>query len=261
MLLDLPMEKETKIAVIADIHGNSWALEAVLEFISKQNVNRIINLGDSLYGPLNPAKTFQLLSDHNITSISGNMDRYITEAWSGLPNAAVPLSHPTMKFVCSSLDIKANAWLTSQPGNMTIDDRIFLCHGTPESDETPLTEQIRQDGVGVRSTVEIEKLLAGIQTNITLTAHSHVPRFIRLNNKQWVINPGSVGLPCYTDDRPYPHRMSSYSPHAKFAIIDIHVEGPPKVEQISLVYDWNAAADAAKKNGRNDWAFDLLSGI
>ncbi|PFD89042.1 YfcE family phosphodiesterase, partial [Bacillus cereus] len=37
-----------KIAIISDIHGNSFALEAVLKDISHRNVDLIFNLGDSI---------------------------------------------------------------------------------------------------------------------------------------------------------------------------------------------------------------------
>jgi predicted phosphodiesterase len=41
-------------AVIADVHGNSFALEAVLEDIEQRGIQQIINLGDHLTGPLDP---------------------------------------------------------------------------------------------------------------------------------------------------------------------------------------------------------------
>jgi predicted phosphodiesterase len=49
---------ETKVfrhslAVIADIHGNRWALEAVLQDIDRRGIQQIVNLGDHLTGPLN----------------------------------------------------------------------------------------------------------------------------------------------------------------------------------------------------------------
>jgi predicted phosphodiesterase len=45
------------IAVIADIHGNRWALEAVLADIDRRYIGQIVNLGDSLLGPLDPVGT------------------------------------------------------------------------------------------------------------------------------------------------------------------------------------------------------------
>jgi hypothetical protein len=45
------------LAVLADIHGNRWALEAVLADIRGRGIRAMVNLGDSLYGPLDPAGT------------------------------------------------------------------------------------------------------------------------------------------------------------------------------------------------------------
>jgi predicted phosphodiesterase len=43
-----------RIAIIADIHGNLPALEAVLADIEHRTVDRVINLGDCVSGPLWP---------------------------------------------------------------------------------------------------------------------------------------------------------------------------------------------------------------
>ena len=52
----------TSLAVIADIHGNRWALEAVLQDIDRRGIQQIVNLGDHLTGPLDPAGTAEFLS-------------------------------------------------------------------------------------------------------------------------------------------------------------------------------------------------------
>jgi predicted phosphodiesterase len=39
------------VAVLSDIHGNRWALEAVLDDIRRRGIRDMFNLGDSLYGP------------------------------------------------------------------------------------------------------------------------------------------------------------------------------------------------------------------
>jgi predicted phosphodiesterase len=41
-----------RVAVISDIHGNAFALEAVLADIDQQAPDAILNLGDHFYGPL-----------------------------------------------------------------------------------------------------------------------------------------------------------------------------------------------------------------
>ena len=50
-----------RIAVIADIHGNLPALEAVLADIARRGADRILNLGDCVSGPLWPRETMELL--------------------------------------------------------------------------------------------------------------------------------------------------------------------------------------------------------
>ena len=35
-----------------------------------------------------------------------------------------------------------------------------------------------------------------------------------------VVNPGSVGLPAYTDTEPVKHSMEMGAPHARYAVLD-----------------------------------------
>ncbi len=46
-----------KIAVLSDIHGNLPALRAVLADVAREGVDTIVNLGDIMSGPLQPATT------------------------------------------------------------------------------------------------------------------------------------------------------------------------------------------------------------
>jgi hypothetical protein len=41
------------LAILADIHANIWALDAVLAHAKSRGIDRFLNLGDSLYGPSN----------------------------------------------------------------------------------------------------------------------------------------------------------------------------------------------------------------
>jgi predicted phosphodiesterase len=54
--------------VIADIHGNAWALEAVISDAHRRGVSEFVNLGDGLYGPRAPRKTFELLMQINLVA-------------------------------------------------------------------------------------------------------------------------------------------------------------------------------------------------
>jgi len=50
-----------RIAVISDIHGNLPALKAFVRDIKRRGVDAVVNLGDSLSGPLLPLETAQFL--------------------------------------------------------------------------------------------------------------------------------------------------------------------------------------------------------
>ncbi|MGC2300907.1 MAG: metallophosphoesterase, partial [Acidobacteriaceae bacterium] len=66
-----------RIAVIADIHGNLPALEAVLADIQQRNTDRTINLGDCVSGPLWPREVCNLFMASSGLTIRGNHDRWV----------------------------------------------------------------------------------------------------------------------------------------------------------------------------------------
>jgi predicted phosphodiesterase len=214
------------LAVIADIHGNVWALKAVLADIRSRGISSIVNLGDHLWGPLAPAETAEILIALNLPSIRGNQDRDLT-----------------------GLEPRHAAWLESLPP--VIEYRgMLLCHGSPASDETYLLE----DPFHLRSPEAIAPLLPTAHRTV-LCGHTHLPRIVTLPDGRLIVNPGSVGLQAYSDDNPVPHKMEAGSPHARYAIIhDTHIE------QIALAYDWQVASQTAARNGRPDWAHALLTG-
>src|SRR5262245_26993929 len=117
------------IAIIADIHGNTWALDAVLADIRRRGVAQIVNLGDSVYGSLDPAGTAERLIGAGIISITGNQDRDVFT-----PSEAVRSSRDH-QFVTGQLSAAQIDWLRRQAPTYTIGD-LFCCHGTPASDET-----------------------------------------------------------------------------------------------------------------------------
>ena len=60
------------IAVLADIHGNYRALEAVLADIAPRGVDRIFSLGDNIgYGP-EPEEVVRALQGYRVVSVMGN---------------------------------------------------------------------------------------------------------------------------------------------------------------------------------------------
>jgi putative phosphoesterase len=239
-----------KIAVISDIHANSWALQAVLEDISNRGVSQTYDLGDTLYGPLDPAGTYRLLQKKQIQSISGNQDRFILE--NKTPN-------PTFDYVIKSLQgTGAKLWLQTLPSTRIIEDRILLCHGTPENDSEYLLENVESRYFTYEKSDVLEAKIGSHPQDIIFCGHSHVPGVVRTGRKT-IINPGSVGLPAFDDENPVYHKMESGSPMARYCIITFNGD-LKSVDMIAVEYDAEAAADCAEKNNRTDWANWIRTG-
>jgi hypothetical protein len=67
-----------------------------------------------------------------------------------------------------------------------------------------------------------------------------------------LINPGSVGVPSYTDSLPFFHKMESLSPFAKYAIIEVTGGKLLNAQQLCIKYNYEAAATTARRNWRDD---------
>ena len=63
-----------KIAIIADIHSNLEAFEAVLKDIKSKEIDKIICLGDIVGYGSSPNECIELIKKNGIQSIQGNHD-------------------------------------------------------------------------------------------------------------------------------------------------------------------------------------------
>lgn len=242
------------IAVLSDIHANVWALEAVLEDALERGIGRFVNLGDSLYGPLEPRKTYDLLKNFQVLSVSGNEDRVIHECSQDEMD-----QYPTLKYVVKSLENEQIDWLKSLSKTTLIENKIFLCHGSPTDDTVYLLEDVSDGSPRVRDEKKIVELLTGNDYPVVICGHTHIPRLIQLSSGQIIINPGSVGLQAYSDDYPANHSMENYSPQASYVILREN-NGHLKVDFIRIPYDHHSATQKAAEMARKDWSFSLMTG-
>ncbi len=238
-----------KIAIIADVHGNKDALQAVLTDIQNRGITTIYNLGDSLYGPLFPLETYNLLRKPNIQSIKGNCDRILLEQ---------DTSNSTVQYVQNLLTEELRTWITNLPTYLQTDN-FYFCHGTPTNDEIYLLEEISSNGSVLKKPEKIMDLVSDIPQKLIFCAHTHIPRVVYLPNNKIIINPGSVGLPAYEDELPIYHKMESGSPFANYTIVTKQNEDW-LIEQLHIPYNANEAISASQKNGRLDWARALKTG-
>lgn len=244
-----------KFAILSDIHSNVFALEAVVKDARAKGVTDFINLGDILYGPIAPRKTYDYVRSLNAITISGNQDRQIYEA-----NEAEIESNPTMQFILSDLGSQPLDWMKQLPFDLQITDDIYACHGTPSNDLVYLLEDISTGEPVVRPDSAIIDLLHGISSPIIVCGHTHMPRCVELSNGQIVINPGSVGLQAYTDVEPNVHSMQNYSSKASYVILHKTTQEQWNIAFHKITYDVKSAVSAAKKQGREDWVHFLTTG-
>jgi len=239
------------IAVISDVHGNRWALEAVLADIERRDIRHIVNLGDCLYGPLDPGGTAEILVELAIPTVRGNEDRVLLD----------PLMEvsPMAGFVRESLEPDHLEWLGGLPLTLVVHEDLFLCHGTPKRDNEYLLREVLESGVVPRQPDDVSDLVGSVNERVVLCGHDHLPGTLDLPDGRLIVDPGSVGWPAFADDTPFPHVIEAARPHARYGVLS-RSDGGWRGDLIALTYDWETAAQTAERNGRPDWAAWLRTG-
>ena len=230
-----------RIAVIADVHGNLIALEAVLAHLRAASPDLIVNLGDLVSGPFDPAGSADAQMALGCPTIAGNHERQVLEGATG----------PSDAFARPLLSNAHLDWMSRLPASLTLaDGEVFACHGSPAGGDLEyLLEDVSSGRAVLESNEAIRPRLAGIgDARIVLCGHTHTPRIVSVGGVM-VVNPGSVGLPGYRDETPFPHVMEAGTPHARYAIVERLVAGWA-AELRAVPYDYEAAALQAEHAGR-----------
>ncbi len=242
-----------KIAAISDIHGNLGALEVVLADIRARGADLIVNLGDILSGPLQPAETADLLMPLKLPTIRGNHERQLL----GTDLSKMGKSDQHAHSVLRPYHFE---WIASLPGTLPLSDDVFLCHGTPDSDLVYFLEEVDDTGSHRAPDTKVAERAGTITASLILCGHSHLPRATRLADGRLIVNAGSVGLQAYDWDWPHVHKMENGTPHTRYVMIEKTAKGW-QPEFIALEYDWESAAKLADARGRPDWAVGLRTGF
>lgn len=211
-----------RIALIADVHSNIIALEAVLKAIKKHAPDTILSLGDQVnLGPC-PRETMDLLRSANVTCLHGNHERYILSAMDNHPGYA-GANFNAVRFNAGLL-IREEITL---PKTMEMEG-ITFCHAMPEDDRFPVFEVDRAIPL-------LKKMAFDTHTHI-ICGHGHNPTHISLPNFT-LDSIGSVG--CMDDGVPGT---------APFAILTVE-HGNTGLRPFYTSYDASAMPGLFKKSG------------
>lgn len=233
-----------RVAILADAHGNLLALEAVLADLRAQAApDLIVNLGDLFTGPFDPAGSADVQIALGCPTLAGNHERNLLEGDDTSPSVA--FARPRLS--AAHLD-----WIKALPKTLRLmDGEVFACHGSPAGGDLDyLLEDVEGGRPVLASENAIRPRLAGIgPVRLVLCGHTHMPRVVQVGGVL-VVNPGSIGMPAYTDDNPVPHAIETGTPHARYAVITRRAGGQWSAELHAVAYDWGQAAQQARANGK-----------
>jgi len=204
----------TRLAVIADIHSNLQALEAVMARVDELGVDGVLCAGDVVgYGAkpneccaiVERVSGFTVYGNHEIAALTGDV------IWMN-PHAAKAAVWTSKMLNQTSLDFLSQLGLE---GRARLDEKqVAMYHGSVDSAIQYVHEDQAEDS-----------LLERAKCDILILGHTHVP-YIRRLSKGLVVNPGSVGQPRDSD------------PSASFAVLDTSGQ-EASIERVD--YDTSAA--------------------
>ncbi|MBB6099505.1 putative phosphodiesterase [Deinobacterium chartae] len=182
-----------KIAIFSDVHGNRFALEAVLADIREFKPGEILNLGDQIWGGADPAGAWRIQRDLGIRGVRGNTDERIAQMVENGDKAE-----------------QYRAWVLEQTGPEPVEalgalpltleavgGEIVVAHGSLESAWEPLmfTERKKKGGYRPARPAELlERARAFPEAKVFVVGHTHQERFLEVEGRAFV-NAGPVSRP------------------------------------------------------------------
>ncbi|MGE5654494.1 MAG: metallophosphoesterase family protein [Bacillota bacterium] len=183
-----------RVALIADIHANLPALEAVWKSIETQRVDQVLCLGDLVgYYPW-PNEVIDFIRIKDIATIQGNYDEGVGEELIACgcdfkDEEAARLGGISLDWAIAKVTDENKLWLRNLPQEMRLEIEgrsIWLVHGSPRRNNEYLTAQFPEH--------ELASFLTAGEADILLCAHTHLAYHRQVGDGH-VINVGSAGKP------------------------------------------------------------------
>jgi putative phosphoesterase len=187
------MSPGTRLALLADVHGNGDALHAVLADLDERGgADRLLVLGDIvLLGP-DPGKVVELLMARDSIGVYGNVDQFLLGTdWNAFEpqNEEDEADRAVCIWALERLSEEAESWLRALPfqRKLTVNSRqLLLVHGSPRSERDVINADTPDD--------EVSEMIAGAHADLILYGHTHESLDRNVGSVR-LINPGAVGIP------------------------------------------------------------------
>jgi len=240
-----------RVALIADIHGNLPALEAVLAEIAAETVDRIVCLGDlASFGP-QPREVIARLRALGCPVVMGNADADVLDppALDGMEGVR-KLFGEMDQWTHDLLSEVEIAYLREFQPTVEVElggGETLLCyHGSPRSFDDRIVPEMPRE--------TLEEWMDGHTAAIFAGGHTHLQMVAR-HHKALVINPGSVGLPYDTTP---PADMVRNPAWAEYAVVEV-AGSRVRIDLRRTPFDVAAMLAAGRANGMPHfewWATD-----
>jgi predicted phosphodiesterase len=180
------------VAVLADIHGNLPALEAVLDEVRAAGAGLVVVAGDVLPGPMGAECLARLDAlELPVRYLSGNGERVTLAAADKKELTEVPEPYrPAIEWGAAELTAAQVTQLRLWPPSVDVAvegfGHVFCCHATPRSDTEIVTRRTPEERVA--------PAFLGVSAPLVVCGHTHL-RMDRPIAGHRVVNAGSVGMP------------------------------------------------------------------
>jgi predicted phosphodiesterase len=179
----------TRIAVLADIHGNLPALQAVLADMAGFAFDHVIVAGDVInWGPFSP-EVCAIVARERWAVLRGNNEFYLLEYRT--PRAPAHWREYTLlPWLHAQLAGRWQSTIAAWPDELSLRfpdaPPIRVLHGLPDNPWRGIHSLLDED--------ELAQLLGGVAEQVIVGAHTHLPMSRHAAGRH-LLNPGSVGVP------------------------------------------------------------------
>jgi predicted phosphodiesterase len=198
------------MAIISDVHANSFALRAVLADAESRGASEVYCLGDVVGYNAQPRETLELLRQAKIPTVRGNHDMMACGELS--TDRCGPNARASQRWTSEVLSDDDVRYLRSLDTQLSIDGEIILLHSRLDDPVSYLSSD--EDYL-----LERERVINWQRSaRVCFTGHTHIQRvieisadgqlrrltgaFVKLDPRCfYFVNPGSVGHPRASDYR------------------------------------------------------------